>query len=525
MTRPKILKSLLPERTKSWLRDRYHKAERGLILFDRVTDWSVLRRLRPYRPEFGRRRGDCIDRFYIEEFLRTYKDSVRGTVAEFESDDYTRRFGADRVEKAEILDVNEQNTRRTVSLDLAKPATVPEASFDCIICTQTLFLIPDFRAALTSLSKMLKPGGTLLATVPGICPLVRGNLLAGAGEDWWRFTATSARRVFAETFGVDNVTVRTYGNVLTTMAFLHGIVRSELTRDELEFHDPAYELIIGIVAAKKPRDAGVQPHRLLPSSSGPEETHRGSMKKLKYLVPRPVRHWLNLRRQVVARKMIHIDRVTRWSVLRRVRPYRARLGERRGECIDRYYIERFLEQNQKSIHGRVAEFLDDGYTIRFGAERVTHSEVIDIDETNPRRTITLDLTQTAAAPESVFDTIICTQTLLLIFDFQAAIRSLYKMLKPGGIVLVTLPGICQRLPSDMLDGGDGDWWRFTSNSARGTFGEVFGPGNTAVQTFGNVLTATAFLHSLVQEELTSAELQDCDPDYEFILGIKATKQA
>lgn len=249
-SRSTILKSLFPEPVRSWLRKRYQKAERGLIVLDRVTDWNTLRRLHPYRPEFGRRRGECIDRYYIEDFLRTYQGCIRGTVAEFESDHYIRQFGEGQVEKAEILDVNENNTWRTKTLDLTQPATVPVASFDCIICTQTLFLIRDYPAALDSLSRMLKPGGVLLVTVPGICPVVHGNIVAGAGEDWWRFTKRSAEHVFGQVFGPQNIAVHTYGNVLTTTAFLHGLVREELTPEELSFHDPDFELVIGVKATK-----------------------------------------------------------------------------------------------------------------------------------------------------------------------------------------------------------------------------------------------------------------------------------
>lgn len=244
--------------------------------------------------------------------------------------------------------------------------------------------------------------------------------------------------------------------------------------------------------------------------------------KLKYLVPRPVRHWLNVRREVAERAWIHVDRVTDWSVLRRTRPYRKRLGERRGECTDRYYIEKFLRVHRLSIRGRVAEFFADDYATRFGDNRVEHIDILDIDETNPRRTITLDLAITSAAPSALFDCIICTQTLFLIYDYRSAIHSLWKMLKPGGTVLVTIPGICQLLPADMSSGG-GDWWRFTGAAIHRVFAEIFGSENISVETFGNVQTAVAQLHGLVQEEFTQAELDYHDPDYEVIIGVKAVR--
>ena len=217
--------------------------------------------------------------------------------------------------------------------------------------------------------------------------------------------------------------------------------------------------------------------------------------------------------------------MTDWSVLRRVRPYGRNLGLRRGKYIDRYYIEKFLAAHQDSIGGRVAEIQSDEYTKLFGGGRVEHSDVLDIDEQNDLRTITMDLAQTASAPENVFDCIICTQTLLLIYDYASAIRSLRKMLKPAGVLLVTIPGICRRIPRTMLGGGDDDWWRFTGSSARRIFAEAFEDENVAVETYGNVLSATAFLHGLVQEELTNAELEYHDPDFEVIIGVKATKRS
>lgn len=247
--------------------------------------------------------------------------------------------------------------------------------------------------------------------------------------------------------------------------------------------------------------------------------------KLKYLVPRPLRHWLNLRREVAERAWIHVDRVTDWSVLRRTRPYRKRFGERRGECIDRYYIEKFLHTHRLSIRGRVAEFLADDYALRFGDNRVEHIDVLDIDETNLRRTITLDLATTDAAPSALFDCIICTQTLFLIYDYRSAICSLRKMLRPGGTLLVTVPGICQILPHDMLGGAASDWWRFTGAAIQRIFAEIFGAENISVETYGNVQTAVAQLHGLVQEEFTQAEVDYHDPDYEVTIGVKATRAA
>ena len=242
---------LLPGSLRSWLRNRRRDLERKLLVFDRVTDWSVLRRTAPYRKELGRRRGSCIDRFYIEQFLAANRDCIRGAVAEIQRDEYTKMFGGAAVGHLEIIDASIANAERTLTLDLMETGAAPESAFDCIICTQTLFLVRDYSAAIRSLFRMLKPGGAALVTVPGICPVVRGSLIAGVGEDWWRFTARSAQHVFAEVFGADHVAVSSYGNVLTATAFLQGLVQEELTQAELQCNDPAYELILGVRATRK----------------------------------------------------------------------------------------------------------------------------------------------------------------------------------------------------------------------------------------------------------------------------------
>jgi ubiquinone/menaquinone biosynthesis C-methylase UbiE len=42
-----------------------------------------------------------------------------------------------------------------------------------------------------------------------------------------------------------------------------------------------------------------------------------------------------------------------------------------------------------------------------------------------------DLTHADHIPSDTFDCIICTQVLFLIFDVRTAIRTLYRILKPG----------------------------------------------------------------------------------------------
>lgn len=233
------------------MRRRWQRVEKKLLPFDRVTNWSVLRRVKPYRIEFGQRRGKCIDRYYIEAFVASHCDVIRGRVAEVGDSGYISRFGGEKVVQVDVLDLNERNLDRTLTVDLAKPDQAPEGLFDCIIATQVLLLIRDYESAIRSLHKMLKDGGVVLITVPGISPQVIGSMVGGTGEDWWRFTGRSAQYAFSRVFGEEQVHTQTYGNVLTAIAFLHGLVVQELTAEELNYHDPIYEVIIGVSATKR----------------------------------------------------------------------------------------------------------------------------------------------------------------------------------------------------------------------------------------------------------------------------------
>jgi SAM-dependent methyltransferase len=245
---------------------------------------------------------------------------------------------------------------------------------------------------------------------------------------------------------------------------------------------------------------------------------------LKNGLPARLRHWLRDARRELPRKLLPLDRVTDFSSLRKLEPHRRGFGAHRGQSIDRYYIEKFLAANQAEIHGNILEVQSDDYTRRFGGSRVTHSEVIDLDIANPKRTITADLTNCPEIADDRFDSILCTQTLLLIYDVPAAIRELYRILKPGGVLLATLPGIAKVCERSFIGGAGEDYWRFTSASTQRLFSEAFGESNIGVTSYGNVLSAIAFLHGLVTPELTPEELDYNDPEYQMVVCVRARKE-
>lgn len=202
--------------------------------------------------------------------------------------------------------------------------------------------------------------------------------------------------------------------------------------------------------------------------------------------------------------------------LRTIRPIDNDWGYARGLPIDRYYIEKFLAQNAADIKGRVLEFADNSYTTRFGTGKVTTSDIMNYSP-SAHATFIGDLAKADHVPSGIFDCIILTQVLLFVYDIKAAIKALHRILKPGGIVLVTLPGIAK-----ICRDAD-DYWHFTGFSARRLFEEQFGKEKIQVQAKGNVLTAAAFLYGMAAEELSAAELDHEDPDYQVCITVRAVK--
>lgn len=207
-----------------------------------------LRRTAPIDSQWGAGRGTPVDRVYIEWFLERHRSDIRGRALEVKSPRYLDRYG-DRIEHVEILDIDASNPRATIVADLQLGSEIESDAFDCAILTQVLHFVFDVPAALRTLHRILAPGGVLLATVPGITRLPAHD--AERRTDWWRFTASSARRLAEDAFGAEAVEVETFGNVLAAAGLLYGLAAEDLKRSELAAHDPSYEVTIGIRAVKR----------------------------------------------------------------------------------------------------------------------------------------------------------------------------------------------------------------------------------------------------------------------------------
>lgn len=213
-------------------------------------DFGDLRRLSPISPIFGLDRALLtVERYYIEQFLAKHAQDIRGRVLEMGDPAYTNKFGGDRVTQSDVLHYVEGNPQATIVGDLTKGDNIPDDSFDCIIITQTLQMIYDIHGTIATLHRILKPGGVVLATSHGITPVARREGVDDWGE-YWHFTAQSSQHLFQESFPAAHVTIETYGNVLSTIASLHGLAAGDLEPDEIDYCDPKYELLVMVRAQK-----------------------------------------------------------------------------------------------------------------------------------------------------------------------------------------------------------------------------------------------------------------------------------
>lgn len=204
-------------------------------------------RVSPFSKEFGYDRGGPIDRYYIESFLLHHSQAIKGRVLEIGDNFYTTKYGGNKVQKSDVLNIYE-NSNATFVGDLSDAPQLPNQAFDCIILTQTLQFIYDYKKAIETCYRILKPNGMLLMTVPGI-----SNIDHDEWKDYWlwSFTKKSIECILTDVFKTDIIKVQSHGNVLTAASFLYGMGVNELTNHQLDYSDPHYQLVITAAVKKQ----------------------------------------------------------------------------------------------------------------------------------------------------------------------------------------------------------------------------------------------------------------------------------
>jgi SAM-dependent methyltransferase len=155
------------------------------------------------------------------------------------------------------------------------------------------------------------------------------------------------------------------------------------------------------------------------------------------------------------------------------------------------------------------------YTSALGSP--TRVDIMHLDDSNPRATIVADLTKPNDIESDRFDCIICTQVLCVIYELDVAVAESHRILKPGGVLLLSVPTFLRIYQPDLVH------WRFTPLGLRTLLGRHFGEPNVEVQGVGNSLTAAGIMRGLVFDEFTPAEREPYDARFTIELCARAVK--
>jgi len=201
---------------------------------------------------------------------------------------------------------------------------------------------------------------------------------------------------------------------------------------------------------------------------------------------------------------------------KKLAPISKKYGMNRGTPVDRYYINKFLEEYKNDIHGRCLEVRDSRYGQQY-ASRIEKLDILDIDTSNQEANLYGDLRKLDKIPDNVYDCIILTQVLQYIDDISSALKECYRVLKPGGVLLLTVPAMSR------LDPKAPEYWRFTADGLASLLDPIFAKEKTHIKVYGNVLTGLGFWVGQATEEFSAKELDYQDPMFPALITARVIK--
>ncbi len=196
-------------------------------------------------------------------------------------------------------------------------------------------------------------------------------------------------------------------------------------------------------------------------------------------------------------------------------PVSEQFATERGTPVDRYYIDKFLNEYSHYICGDVLEIEDNTYTKKYGGEKVGTSIVMDVSSKASNIDFNANIETGEGIKASIADCFICTQTLMYIYDLKSAARNICKLLKPGGAALITCSGLSQNSRRCMESYGA--YWGFNEAVFQKMFSDESEMELVITGAYGNVKTVTAHISGLCVEDLQEADFEKTDVCYPLIV--------
>lgn len=199
--------------------------------------------LKRVTPLYDLRKGDSsrIDAYYLKDFISQEVSKSGSKILFSGSNVYSDYLKQDKNINPDNLPFEGEEKF------LSNLVNLPAESFDCIILIQILHMVYNLKTIIKTLNDLLKPNGVLYATFPGTC---HHHCWEEDFTAYRVFTRISLTKIFEENFISKSIKIKTYGNVLTAAALLHGVPAAELTFKELKTVDKQYPVIITVKAFK-----------------------------------------------------------------------------------------------------------------------------------------------------------------------------------------------------------------------------------------------------------------------------------
>jgi SAM-dependent methyltransferase len=218
-------------------------------------------------------------------------------------------------------------------------------------------------------------------------------------------------------------------------------------------------------------------------------------------------------------------RQVRCVQFRRLRPIAG--GRQQGLPIVRYFWARFLDKHRNDIRGRGLEIGTTATIRNYGGAALVHADAIDLAPHSPEVTVVGDLTRADNVSADTYDCFVNQFTMHLVYDLESALYHSFRILRPGGTLLVNFPSVeyCFARGLDMGTGGPlFVFWQFTPLHVENLLrGAGLGDGDFELEVCGNLFTRIAYEMNIPAEELTRAELEYDDPGHPLLICVRAVK--
>ncbi len=438
--------------------------------------------------------------YYLDDFLGKKLHKNLGKILVI-SDDLGVNIVQKHIKSFDLILVSPKSNLIT------KISKIKSGFYSTIVVLNAFNSVFDYENLLIELVRILKKDGKIFAT------LNSNPFDQKKSVGFWGFTEASTRYLFSKYFKRKDLVFSGYGNVLMGRYHLDGLDVSDLNQDQLSYYDPYYPIIIGVVAIKT--TSQITSNKPAVSIEDKKTLKLGVAAKFKrayYFLDTP----LDIARFV---RGFFVRRLkTRSSYLNKkgLNPISDMYGFDRGKPVDRVYIEQFLAENKKYIKGACLEIVDSHYTKMFGTKKVTRFDALDIFPSK-KANIHGDLRNLTQVKSNEYDCLIITQTFNVVDDYYSVISESYRILKPGGVLLVTMPTIspCQNLKVNM--------WRFSNDGMKYAISKYFGKKNVLSSGYGNSEAVKAFWVGLAKEDMTEKEINLKTNELPLIIGAVAIK--